>query len=56
MLWKVGAIVMAGWLVAWLLLNKGGMIHTLLLVALASFVIQFVQDHRTKAYERSLKP
>jgi hypothetical protein len=47
---------MALWLGCVLLLNKGGMIHTLLLVALASFVIQFVQDRRTKAYERSLKP
>lgn len=55
MLWIVGAIVTVCWLVAKFLLHKGGMIHVLLLVAAAAFVIQFVQDRRTRAYERSLK-
>jgi len=54
MLWILGAILMAFWLVAKFLLHKGGMIHVLLLVAAAAFVIQFAQDRRTKAYERSL--
>jgi len=54
MLWIFGAIVTALWLVAKFLLHKGGMIHVLLMVAVASFIIQFVQDRRTKAYERSL--
>jgi hypothetical protein len=55
MLWIVGAILTAFWLVAKFLLHKGGMIHVLLLFAASAFIIQFVQDRRTKAYERSLK-
>lgn len=55
MLWIVGAIMAACWLVAKFLLHKGGMIHVLLLVAASAGVVQFVQDRRTKAYERSLK-
>lgn len=55
MLWIVGAIATAGWLVARFLLHKGGLIHALLLFAASTFIIQFVQDRRTKAYERSLK-
>ena len=54
MLWIFGAIVMALWLVAKFLLHKGGMVHVLLLVAAAAFVIQYAQDRRTKDYERSL--
>lgn len=48
------AIVIALWLVAKFLLHKGGMIHTLLILAAACFIIQFAQDRRTKEYERSL--
>jgi hypothetical protein len=47
-------IVMAVWLIAKFLLHKGGMIHTLLILAVACFIIQFAQDRRTKEYERSL--
>jgi hypothetical protein len=54
MLWIFGAIVTVLWLIAKFLLHKGGMIHTLLIVALACFIIQFAQDRRTKEYERSL--
>jgi len=54
MLWIFGAILTAFWLVAKFLLHKGGMIHVLLMIAVASFIIQFVQDRRTKEYERSL--
>lgn len=54
MLWIFGAILTAFWLVAKFLLHKGGMIHVLLMIAATSFIIQFVQDRRTKAYERSL--
>jgi hypothetical protein len=55
MLWIVGSIMMAVWLVLKFLLHKSGMVHVLLLVAIASFFIQLVQDLRTKAYERSLR-
>ena len=48
-------MVTALWLVAKFLLHKGGMIHVLLIVAAACFIIQFAQDRRTKEYERSLK-
>jgi len=54
MLWIFGAILTALWFVAKFLLHKGGMIHILLMIAVASFIIQFVQDRRTKAYEKSL--
>lgn len=54
MLWIVGSILIAVWFVATFLLHKGGLVHVVLLVALTSFVIQFVQDRRTKAYQRSL--
>jgi hypothetical protein len=55
MLWIVGAIATACWLIAKFVLHKSGMIHVLLLFAASAFIIQFVQDRRTKAYERSLK-
>lgn len=54
MLWIFGAILTALWLVAKFLLHKGGMVHVILMIALASFIIQFAQDRRTKEYERSL--
>ena len=54
MLWIFGAMVTVLWLIAKFLLHKGGMIHTLLIVAIACFIIQLAQDRRTKEYERSL--
>jgi hypothetical protein len=54
MLWIVGSILMVAWLVLKFLLHKSGMVHVVLLIAISSFVIQLVQDLRTKAYERSL--
>jgi hypothetical protein len=54
MLWIFGAILTALWFVAKFLLHKGGMIHLLLMIAVTTFIIQFAQDRRTKAYERSL--
>jgi hypothetical protein len=46
---------MVVWLALKFLLHKSGMVHVLLLVAIPCFVIQLVQDVRTKAYERSLR-
>ncbi len=40
------------WFVGKFLLHKGGLVHVFMLTALACFVIQFVQDRRTKAYYR----
>ena len=54
MLWIVGAIMMACWLIAKFLLHKGGMVHALLLIAISAFIVQFAQDRRTRAYEKSL--
>jgi len=54
MLWIVGSIPMVVWLVLKFLLHKSGMVHILLLIGISCFVIQLVQDVRTKAYERSL--
>ena len=54
MLWFVGSLLIVGWLVMKFVLHKSGLVHVMLLIALTSFFIQFVQDRRTKAYERSL--
>ena len=50
MLWYIGLFFLAVWIIEKFLLHKGGFIHTLLLAALGCFVVQFVQDRRTKAY------
>lgn len=52
MLWYIGGFFLAIWLIEKLLLHKGGFIHTLLLAAIGCFAVQFVQDQRTRAYER----
>ncbi len=54
MLWILGSILVVVWAVSKFVLHKGGLVHVILLVALSSFVIQFLQDRRTKEYERSL--
>jgi hypothetical protein len=54
MLWIVGSILFVIWLVEKFLLHKGGMIHVILMIAASIYLIQFVQDRRTKAYQRSL--
>lgn len=54
MLWIFGSFVVALWFVARFLLHKGGMVHVLLIVAAACFIIQFAQDCRTRAYDRSV--
>jgi len=52
MLWYIGGFLFAIWLIEKLLLHKGGFIHTFLLAAIGCFAVQFVQDQRTRAYER----
>ena len=54
MLWIAGSIMVVIWLIEKFLLHKGGMVHVILMIALSMFLIQFVQDRRTKAYQRSL--
>jgi hypothetical protein len=54
MLWIVGSILIVIWLIEKFLLHKGGMVHVILMIAISMFLIQFVQDRRTKAYQRSL--
>ncbi len=54
MLWIVGSILVVIWLVEKFLLHKGGMVHVILMIAVSIFLIQFVQDRRTKEYQRSL--
>ena len=53
MLWIVGSILIVIWLIEKFLLHKGGMVHVVLMIAISMFLIQFVQDRRTKAYRRS---
>ena len=54
MLWIVGSILIVVWLVETFVLHKGGMVHVLLMIAGSTFLIQVVQDWRTRAYRRSL--
>jgi Flp pilus assembly protein TadB len=55
MLWISGSIAIVVWLILKFLLHKSGMVHVILMIAFSLFLIQFVQDRRTKAYERSLR-
>ena len=48
-LWILGAILCVIWFVLKFLLHKGGYVHAILLTAVAFFVIQLVQDRRTRA-------
>jgi len=54
MLWIFGSILLAVWFVLKFLLHKSGMVNVMVLIALNAFLIQFVQDRRTKAYKRSI--
>ena len=54
MLWIGGSILIAIWLFEKFVLHKGGMIHVIVMIAISMFIIQFVQDRRTKEYERSI--
>ena len=54
MLWIAGSIAFVIWLILKFLLHKGGMVHVILMIAVSMFLIQFVQDRRTKAYQRSM--
>ena len=46
-----GVILLVIWFVLKVLLRKGGYVHAILLTAIALFVVQFVQDRRTRAHE-----
>jgi len=54
MLWIVGSLTVVIWFVLTFLLHKSGMVHVILMIAVSMFLIQFVQDRRTRAYRRSL--
>jgi hypothetical protein len=54
MLWIAGSILVLIWLFAKFVMHKGGMIHVVVMIAISMFIIQFVQDRRTKEYERSI--
>ena len=54
MLWIVGSLTVVTWFVLTFLLHKRGMVHVILMIAVSMFLIQFVQDRRTRAYRRSL--
>ena len=54
MLWITGSIAVVIWFILKFLLHKSGMVHVILMIAVSLFLIQFVQDRRTKAYRRSL--
>ncbi len=54
MLWIVGSIVVVIWFVLKFLFHKSGMVHVVLMIGVSMFLIQLVQDRRTRAYERSL--
>jgi Family of unknown function (DUF5670) len=55
MLWIVGSILVALWVVEKFFFHKSGMVHVIVMIAASIYLIQFVQDRRTKAYQRSLE-
>jgi uncharacterized membrane protein YiaA len=55
MLWYAGLFLLALWVIEKFLLHKGGFVHTLLLAAISCFVVQLVQDRRTKAYREEAR-
>lgn len=52
MLWLTGSLMLVLWIIAKFLLHKSGMVHLLLMTAVIFFVVQFVQDWRTREYRR----
>jgi hypothetical protein len=46
MLWYIALAIFAVWLVMTVFFGKGGLVHTLLLNALAIALVQFVADRR----------
>jgi len=56
MLWIVGSIMVVIWFVEKFLFHKSGMVHVVLMIAVSMYLIQFVQDRRTREYQRSLDP
>jgi len=55
MLWLSGSLLLVCWLIAKFLLHKSGMWHLFLMAAAILFVIQFIQDRRTKEHEKSFE-
>lgn len=56
MLWIVGSVMVVIWFVEKFLFHKSGMVHVVLMIAVSMYLIQFVQDRRTREYQRSLDP
>jgi Flp pilus assembly protein TadB len=55
MLWITGTLLLIAWAVATFIFHKSGMIHMLLMAAIAFYIVQFAQDRRTKEYQRSFR-
>ena len=55
MLWITGTLLLIVWAAATLIFHKSGMIHMVLMAAIALYIVQFAQDRRTKEYHRSLR-
>ena len=51
MLWISGTMFLVIWFILCFPLHKSGMVHTLLMIAVTLYVIQFVQDRRTRAHK-----
>ena len=54
MLWLSGFVTIVVWFVLKFVFHKSGMVHVILMIAVSMFLVQFVQDQRTRAYRRSL--
>ena len=52
MLYYAGSFFLVIWFVLKFVMHKGGFIHTLLLAGIGFIAVQFVQQLRTKQYER----
>jgi hypothetical protein len=54
MLWIGGTGTLIAWFLAKVVFHKGGFVHVALVVAVCCYIIQFLQDRRTREYRDSL--
>ena len=52
MLYYIGSAFLIVWFILKFAMHKGGFVHTLLLGAIGCITVQFVQQMRTRQYER----
>jgi hypothetical protein len=54
LLWIGGTGTLVAWVLAKVVFHKGGFVHVTLVIAVCCYLIQFLQDCRTREYRKSL--